>query len=277
MLQVKTITMSAIDYHQLTLTPAVAALLAREHYGLEAVVEPLAGEVDFNFRLRTAAGETYTLKVSRPGADEPALDFQAALMQHLAAQQLPFQVPAPIPATDGRLRVPIVDAEGRRRCLRLQSWVPGRMLADYRPRSTELLRSWGATCGHLMRALEGFEHPAAPRSYRWNPSEALSARRYLPLLQAGEQRETAAYFWELFEQTALPALPALRMGINYNDAHEHNLLVPEAPGEARIVGLIDFGDAVYTHKINELAIACANAAIIGPPLWLGRMIRRLGC
>ncbi|MEM6700555.1 MAG: aminotransferase class III-fold pyridoxal phosphate-dependent enzyme, partial [Bacteroidota bacterium] len=44
----------------------------------------------------------------------------------------------------------------------------------------------------------------------------------------------------------------------YNDAHEHNLL---SQNGQQVSGVIDFGDALYTETINELAIACAYAAM----------------
>ena len=59
-------------------------------------------------------------------------------------------------------------------------------------------------------------------------------------------------------------MPHLRKGINYNDAHEHNLLVDNNYANSNIIGVIDFGDAIYTHKINELAIACAYACMYAP-------------
>ena len=46
--------------------------------------------------------------------------------------------------------------------------------------------------------------------------------------------------------------------MNYNDAHGENLLVDAA---GQITGVIDFGDAMYTATLCELAIACAYAGM----------------
>src|SRR5690606_19253511 len=59
----------------------------------------------------------------------------------------------------------------------------------------------------------------------------------------------------------LPVLSGLRKSVNYNDAHEHNLLVDGDLQNPEITGIIDFGDALYTETINELAIACAYACM----------------
>jgi len=71
----------------------------------------------------------------------------------------------------------------------------------------------------------------------------------------------AIYFWSLFESFVLPVIPELRKSVNYSDAHEHNLLVSGDEFYPKIVGVIDFGDAIYAPTICELAIACAYAGM----------------
>jgi 4-aminobutyrate aminotransferase-like enzyme len=61
-----------------------------------------------------------------------------------------------------------------------------------------------------------------------------------------------------FRHEVGPRLATLRHSFVYNDANDHNLLVKEdAGGSPSLVGLIDFGDALHTVTVAELAIACA--------------------
>ncbi|MEM8899389.1 MAG: aminotransferase class III-fold pyridoxal phosphate-dependent enzyme, partial [Bacteroidota bacterium] len=76
-----------------------------------------------------------------------------------------------------------------------------------------------------------------------------------------EDRALVEHFYSLIEEEATPLLQKLRKGINYNDAHMHNVLVQKTATDPEVVGVIDFGDALYTHTINELAIACAYACM----------------
>ena len=251
--------MASTNYQDLIISSKQAEGYAVEYFGIQGVAKPLPGDVDFNFYLKGKDKQEYVLKVSRPDVDIEALDFQASLLAQLANQQLPFQIPVPIPDQQGQLRTKITQQGDR--WLRLQRWVPGRILAEVKPRSAGVLYSWGACCGHLSKALQGFNHPAAHRFYKWNPSETLYSKKYLTYLRSKEEIEIAAYFWALFEQKTFPILSSLRKSINHNDAHELNLVVNNDFENPSINGVIDFGDAIYTQTINELAIACAYAAM----------------
>lgn len=235
-----------------TFSSAELRQLVADHFQLTVTeLVPLDGEVDLNYRLTTTTGDRFTLKVSRPGQDAAPIRFQYALLHHLAGKELPFATPRPVGS--------IIELPDNR-SLRLLTWVEGRMLGDVNPITAALRQSWGATAGHLTAALADFEHPDAPISYRWNPSQTLGCR---PLAQhfTTEQAQLAHFYWDRFEQDTLPHLAGLPRSVTYNDAHQHNLLVD---GAGNICGLIDVGDAMHTQTINELAIACAYAAMNVP-------------
>lgn len=240
--------------------------LVVSHFGLVTEIKMLAGEADRNFRLTTSAGAVFLLKISPPSTidNSAAIEFEQAIMTHLQAKNLPFQTPQVVSALNGNNYIFLErqDTEHFQNCyLRLQTWVKGRMLDKAKPRTHELLNEWGRTCGHLSVALRDFDHPIAHRLYKWNPSETLAMRPCAIYFQQEEEREIGDYFWNLFTKAALPELKKLRTSVNYNDAHEHNLLINN---HAQISGVIDFGDALYTQTINELAIACAYAGMKMP-------------
>jgi 4-aminobutyrate aminotransferase-like enzyme/Ser/Thr protein kinase RdoA (MazF antagonist) len=237
-----------------------AAQLALEHYGINASVKPLAGEEDYNFYLKARDGQEYTLKISRTGTDRSIIDLQIAITEHLAQSAFPLQLPEIVPASSGEALVELADQQ----FVRLQKWVSGRMLAEANPRSEHLFQSWGESCGLLSRHLQGFDHHAAHRYYKWNPSNVLDTKKYRPYFKDFEALSIADYFWDLFEKRALPQLPQLRKSVNYNDAHEHNLLVNYNYAQPEVSGVIDFGDTLYTETINELAIASAYASMYVP-------------
>ena len=232
-----------------TMHPAPTAILA-EHFAVRATaVRPLAGEVDLNYRVTTAVGKDYVLKITRPGTDPASLEFERAVARHLDVRaptglRLPHPVGEVITLADGRLA-------------RLQTWVEGRPLSTVRPITYELRERWGTLLGQLTRALADFDHPAAPTDYKWNPSQTLECRPLSHHL-SGEQRQLANLFWQRFEKETLPALPDLPLSITYNDGHGDNLLVGP---DGTLDGVIDFGDAMRTHTICELAIGCAYAGM----------------
>ncbi len=248
-----------MDFTKLDISKDYAASLANKYYGIKGNLVKLPGEVDFNFYLK-GDNQEYTLKITRPGSDLQYLEFQCAIVKYLSEKEFPLQIPALIPALNGSDFISLKT----QRFLRLQKWVPGRMVDEILPRSTGLLNSWGRSCGLLSHYLQAFDHPGAHRFQKWNPTDTLRAKKYRSFLQNPEELKIADHFWGLFENNVLPILSTLRKSVNYNDAHEHNLLVSSDLRQPQITGIIDFGDALYTETINELAIACAYACMYFP-------------
>lgn len=249
-----------MSYKEIEISEQQAAELALTYYNLEGELKKLPGEEDFNFYLKDKSGKEFTVKVSRPDTDVNAIDFQSAIMEHLKKQDFPLDFPEVIHSTEGKAYVELDD----KRFLRVQKWVPGRMLSEVNPRTPALLENWGAVSGLCSRFFADFDHPAAHRFYKWNPSETLFSKQFRQHIHEQERLEIADYFWNLFEEKALPKLAGLRKSVNYNDAHEHNLLVNYNKKNPLIRGIIDFGDALYTETVNELAIAAAYAGMYMP-------------
>ncbi|MEM8523154.1 MAG: aminotransferase class III-fold pyridoxal phosphate-dependent enzyme [Bacteroidota bacterium] len=234
-------------------TKQIASYLS-EYYDIQAKMKLLAGEVDYNYHLQTTDNQQYLLKISRPNTSLQSIDFQAKILQYLEEQTLDFEIPKVVLTKEGNAWIETEEGQ----YLRLQTWVEGKMVDDWKRRSPELLQSWGKAAAQLNRALQNFDHPEAHRFYKWNPSETLYSKKYTTHFISKKQQEIARYFWELFEKQAQPKLENLRKGVNYNDAHELNFL---SQNGKQISGVIDFGDALYTQIINELAIACAYACM----------------
>jgi 4-aminobutyrate aminotransferase-like enzyme/Ser/Thr protein kinase RdoA (MazF antagonist) len=238
--------------------------LAEEYYQLKVTVKPLPGEIDLNFQVKTDDGQTYTLKIANPQELEQNLDFQNALIQHLAAAGLDLEVPRVVPAQTGALVTTITAPDGSQRFMRLLTWIEGRCIADVHPHTPELMENVGALCGKLSLALAGFEHPAAHRWLKWDTAQAAWTGEYLNLFVGTEKHALATYFYRMFEQEAVPLFPQLRSSVAYSDANDYNVLVNHDLMHPKVPGVIDFGDAVFTHTINDLAIAAAYMAMHKP-------------
>ena len=251
------------------MSPEHARALARDHYGLEATARALPGEADLNFLLAARAGapspRRYVLKVAAAHRSRTELEFQVALLRHLAAPgaeaRLGIATPRVVPNRAGRALTQLADG----RLAHLLDYVPGRPLRRLAYRPPELLAAWGKLCGRLSRALADFDHAGAHRAYRWCPSRAADAGALLADLPlAPERRAIAERHRAYFTEHTAPTLAELPHQVNYNDAHEDNLLVDEHRLAPRITGLVDVGDAVWAPRVCELAVACAYAAMDCP-------------
>ena len=238
---------------------ALAYEVALYFYDLEvASIKQLAGEVDLNFLVQDKKDQKYLLKIASADEDIALLNLQNAMMGHLQKKETPLELPKLYPNKSGEFITNIKTDEGEKRFARLISWVDGVMYANTNPHAPELLFKLGKASGQLHQLLSDFDHPAAHRKYKWNVSEVLWVKPHFDLFDETEN-EIANYFLDKFEKEVQPNLNKFRSGVAHNDLNDYNIVTQSNDGNYSIAGFIDFGDAMYTQRINELAITAAYA------------------
>ncbi len=251
--------MALLD-HAPQFTANDAQTFAQEFYGLKTQAAPLPGERDQNFLLTAADGSRHVLKIANALEDYALLEAQNQVLQHLSRCETPC--PNVLPALDGQ----DMQAVGAGHWLRVVSYLPGLPWGLVKRRTPALLENLGHCLGQLDAALAGFDHPALHRDFHWdlaNGPEVIAAKAHLIVDE--ELRGLVSSLAGDFANHVAPLLPALRRSVIHNDANDYNLLVND-DGDLfsryqRISGLIDFGDMVYSHTINDLAIAIAYAVL----------------
>ncbi|MFN2179165.1 MAG: aminotransferase class III-fold pyridoxal phosphate-dependent enzyme, partial [Candidatus Promineifilaceae bacterium] len=93
----------------------------------------------------------------------------------------------------------------------------------------------------------------------WDLSQApQTLARYAGHIQDPQKRALVDQFLVQFNNEAVPLLPELRRSVIHSDGNDHNILVSaDKKAPRRAVGLIDFGDMVYSCTVFEPAIAAA--------------------
>jgi len=205
-------------------------------YGIQGKATRLAGEVDSNYKIEGENGIKYLLKIHQSDISEDWIDFQESLLQKAGSLNLPFQINQSIPNLEGK-NIAIFE----NRFARLFTWVEGEPLGLKKPHTLELCYSIGHGLGLLSKGLGSFQHPQSKRNFKWDISNFVH----------WEVKQN--YFKQRLENTNSSAF---RSGVVYNDANDYNILVQPDSGGLKFSGLIDFGDAIYTHIINDVAIAC---------------------
>jgi 4-aminobutyrate aminotransferase-like enzyme/Ser/Thr protein kinase RdoA (MazF antagonist) len=237
-------------------TARVEAILDDLH-GLKGSLSPLESERDQNFRLTEANGQSWVVKIANAAEDLVSLDFQAALLGHVAEIDPALPLPQLRPTLAGETLGRCIGEDGRPHFVRVVSWLPGKPFAKGR-KSAALLASFGETLGRLSRALQGFGHPGAVRDFDWDVAQAGRSRARLAFVEDAEQRDILEYFLDRFDAHVAPRLKRCRAQVIHGDANDYNVLVDGETGE-RIAGIIDYGDAIHSPLINELAVAAAYA------------------
>ncbi|MBZ0244388.1 MAG: aminotransferase class III-fold pyridoxal phosphate-dependent enzyme [Cyclobacteriaceae bacterium] len=244
-------------------TSAKIKTLITRIYHLSGDIKELPGEIDLNYQLTTLDKRKYTFKIANPHEKLDILKFQNAMMLHLIAKNLGLDIPKVIYSKNKELITTIKDKEGKERLVRLLTWVEGRPFATVSPHSEQLLYRLGNLCAKLSLALKDFDHPAAHRFIKWDLAQVEWVKPHLDGFNGGKNA-LVHYYFGLYESIVKPIKDSLPKSVIYNDANDYNVLVGFDKANPNVPGVIDFGDAVYSHTINELAIALAYALMHKP-------------
>ena len=243
-----------------------ASALVRERYGLDpAAITSLGSFQDQNFKLSTAGGRVFVLKIANSATAPAELELQGHALAHLATRDPAFPTPRTIPTLGGELITP-AEQSGTVYLARLLTFVPGQMLAQAtRAPGTALLAAIGGFAGALTRRLADFDYPAPAMPSQWDLRHAPAVvRAFLPHVALPEHRALIERFLARYEATALPRLARLRTSMIHGDITSYNLLVErDQAGALAIGGLVDFGDMMRSYTIGELAVAIAETALDG--------------
>lgn len=230
--------------------------LARERYGLEADATPLTGERDENFKLTLPEGREYVLKIANPAESAAATNLQIAALLHLERIDAALPCPRILRALSGDTQVCFEDGAGIPRTARILSYLPGRLLSES-VRSSRQRGACGRLGARLSRALASFEHPAAQRAVIWDVRHVGYLARLLQQMPGFELRAGVTQVLARLQPRVEARVPSLRHQVVHNDLNARNILVD--PGdEARVIGVIDFGDLTRTALIADVAVASAE-------------------
>ena len=228
-----------------------AATLAAEHFGVRGSARQLPSERDQNFLITNSNGEKFVLKIANALEERELLEAQNAVLKHLEprisfCQRL-------VPAGSGEEMVGVRAQDGTSHLARLVHYLPGVPLGEINSQPSELLRDLGRKLGQLDRALIDFDHPAIHRDFHWdlaNGNRILS--EFGGLVKDASVRE-------LVSQYRIDIKRSLRRSAIHGDANDYNVLVD--PERIVVIGLIDFGDMVYSYTVGNLAVALAYVVV----------------
>jgi Ser/Thr protein kinase RdoA (MazF antagonist) len=231
-------------------TAAEALAIANQGYGFMGAVSLLPSERDQNFLVTEPGSGKYVLKIANLSDAPELLDFQNQAMRHVEKSQEDCRVQRVVCSLQGLDVMTMHNPRtGTHHGVRLLTWLDGEVLAKSTARGPALLESIGAGMAGIDAALCEFSHPAMRRVLQWDLRRAAMARENVGLLPHDRRARVERLFsqWERIDWTAM------RHSVIHGDANDYNVIV----GGGRMVGLLDFGDMVYTATACDLAIALA--------------------
>tara|TARA_R110002096_G_scaffold416576_2_gene619396 strand:+ start:234758 stop:237841 length:3084 start_codon:yes stop_codon:yes gene_type:complete len=230
-------------------SPEELATIANEYFGITGTIKTLVSERDQNARIVTNDGE-YVLKIANSAEDREFLEFQNAVLNHIAEIDPTLAVPAVIKGRDNQEIFEHNDNN-----IRLITFLKGDIFGDAEKPLT-LYEDLGRFMGRFSNAMQGFGHPKAHQpDFLWNMDAAPHCKNYISDIIEDDVKELIQYFFDHYDKLVLPRLKKIRSSVIHSDANTYNLVVR---GD-KISGLIDFGDMLFAKQVNELAITLGYA------------------
>ena len=217
-------------------------------FGIRGESTPLPGEIDDNRRLVGTDGRAYLLRISPSNQDPAMLSFRQSAITALG--DCPIDTPQVVQTLDGDSWATLDDG----RFVHLYTWVEGTPFSEL-SRPAELARQIGVVAGTVVNALAGLASGPRPDRFLWDVTDAVRI--------VGER---ASMVTDPLRRRLIDGVLLRIAGINYgalprqvlhNDLNDEHLIVRDGV----VAGVIDFGDAVHTVRVADLAIASTYAML----------------
>lgn len=234
---------------------STAIELASRKWALTGTASRLATEKDDTFLIDAGADGRYILKVSNASESAAEIDFQCALMTHVADSPVGELVPRIVPSVDGTTLVPVDGSDGPR-LARVMTFMEGTPLDECESSAPE--REFvGEVLALLRHATQSFTHPAGSRLLPWNVVTLPALEPLLDVIENPAQRELLSRGLARFNDVVVPVLPELRTQVVHNDFSKSNLLVDHAHPRF-VTAVLDFGDALTAPIAVDVSTALLN-------------------
>lgn len=246
-------------------TPGIPVDVIRDFchrvYGIEVkALRDLGSYIDQNILITDATDSEFLFKVHSAHEHEAVLDFQNKTMEHLADTVTGVAFPQPLLSLSGEEISELETDNGLKHYIRILTFLPGVLLKEVAPIPSELLADVGRVVGEMDAALETFYHPASNRpDIPWDLKNASHTGNLSRFIEDPGKRRIAEYFFLKFDNEVAPILAGLRKTVVHGDSHRYSILLDEQC--SRVSGIIDFGDAVYTHTICNLAVCLSDMMV----------------
>ena len=211
----------------------------------------LYSDRDQNFLICPLSEKKFLLKVSNYAELRSILQMQDEATKFIHQNDPQLGVPLQI----GEIQ--IIEKEGISYLSRRLEYLNGNFLKDKNLDQKSHMKL-GVFLGRLSLALDGFSHSAANRIFDWDVRNINLIRSRCDYLNSESQNNTIMHFLTEYEKNVIPLKNKLRIAVIHNDGNDHNILVDE---EGDTIGIIDFGDMVYSYQVSEPAVCMAYVGL----------------
>jgi 4-aminobutyrate aminotransferase-like enzyme/Ser/Thr protein kinase RdoA (MazF antagonist)/murein DD-endopeptidase MepM/ murein hydrolase activator NlpD len=229
----------------------------KTHWGFEAKLSTLPGELDHNFLAQQVCGSKCILKIMRPECPDWLIKAQINVIEHLNNKDVELKVPKIWKSSVGTSFIRDVDWSGNERLIWVQSYIPGKCYAEIKQKSTDISFDIGFTLGNIAQALSDYKDENLVRDFKWNLPGSLWIKKHISVIGDTNRLKVVSKIIADFEEI-LPKFSNLRQQTIHNDPNDYNILISGKKYQSlNVSGMIDFGDICVAPRICDLSIAAA--------------------
>jgi len=163
-----------------------------ENYGISGSLMRLSGE-NLNYLLSTGEGERHVVKIVDEDMPPEVIEMDFAALEYAISTGFSLKLPRIMKNKYRNIETGIKIHKKSLNRLLLLTYVDGEQLENTSDISDILLKNVGISLAQYHLVMQGFSHPAAHRSHRWNLAEAGQHRDKISLLKDPEKQALLAW------------------------------------------------------------------------------------
>ena len=210
----------------------------------------LNSERDYNLKITTKNNKKFVVKISNPYEKIENLEFQDDMLNFLKESMISKYVPE----TVHNVIEIIKDKENRECYLRILSYLEGDIFGEQQ-KNVRLCNNLSKFIGNLSFSLKDFKHKSAHKKFIWDSSNINWIEDELELFSDSKKKDIIKMVLNSNQYIKDNNINKIRYSIIHGDVNNYNIITKKE----KIIGLLDYGDAIYAPTICELSVALAYA------------------
>ena len=226
--------------------------LIHQHFNFQnhhKIIE-LYSDRDQNFTFSDDSNK-YFLKIFNPAEKKSTIKLQLAALKYITNRDPNILIPNPITS------ITKIKHRGKIFQSCIFEYIEGDFLYEKKLNNYKY-KKMGEFIGTLSKALTGFQHPGSQINFEWDIQNIDLIYKRLKYINPEKYQKLVYHFLKEYETNVIPHIISLRKSIIHNDGNDHNILIAKKDGH---LGIIDFGDMVYSFQVLEPAVCMAYIAL----------------
>jgi len=153
----------------------------KNHWGIEAKLSRLPGELDQNFLAQEKNGTKCIIKIMREDCPNWLVKAQIEVIEYLYKTDPSVKVPQVLKSLNGNSFIREADWYENERSIWVQSHIPGKCYAEINQKSPDISFDLGITLGKISKALADYKNENLLRDFKWNLPGSLWIKEYFQL------------------------------------------------------------------------------------------------